>query len=434
MIRRRDAADGRIRSAIPLIVGLAAAGCGGEAGTGAWTGTMEDSAGITIVTNGGEGVWEAGDRWEVTELLRIGSMEGDPEYQFGLISGIGVTSDGRMFVLDQQAQQLKIFGSDGSYLSTIGEAGSGPGELALGAGPVLIGVADTVFVPDLQNQRVNRYAPDGSSLGSYRLSIEDGLPAAWADAPSGRIVAQVRPLALPGQPEPDSMDAIIVRGSDGAALDTLFRMVSGQTFSFGGGAPEFHFFSAEPAWALLRDGGFLFGVNDRYSLEQYDPAGSLRRIIRMPFELTAVTERDQEIFVQALERVWTDAGVPPQGLQLLTAGINFEEFFPAFFRFLAGPEGSIWVQHIVSPSAMGSEEQEGFNPLLSLGSIDWDVFDPEGRFLGRVSMPPRFQPIRFLEDRVYGIWRDELDIQYVMVLGITGIEDVTPLESAPVGE
>jgi hypothetical protein len=424
------------RSCTPIAVLIAAgvAGCGGDSGASTWTGTMTDSAGVIIVSNGAEGLWPADDGWGVVELLRIGSMEGDPAYQFGQIAGIGITSDGRMFVLDQQAQHVKVFGADGVHLATLGAAGSGPGEFALGAGPVLVGAGDTVHVPDLQNQRVNRFAPDGSSAGSYPLNLQDGLPANWADTPSGTIVTQVRPLTFPGQEALENpMDAIIKRAPDGSPVDTLFKMRSGETVDFSGGLPEFHFFVPEPTWALLGDDGLLFAVNDQYHIEQYDGSGVLRRVILKPFEREAVTEKDQEIFVNALERIWRDSGVPPQAVEQLKARVNFAELFPAFFRFLAGPEGSMWVQDVVSPSRMSPEEQEGFNPLLSLGSVDWEVFDPEGRFLGSVSMPPRFQPTRFLGDRVYGVWRDDLDVQHVMVLGVTGIEPETATEMAPSG-
>ena len=43
-------------------------------------------------------------------------------------------------------------------------------------------------------------------------------------------------------------------------------------------------------------------------------------------------------------------------------------------------------------------------------------------FLGEIQMPARFQPMRFTSDRIYGVWRDDLDVQYVMALrvGATG--------------
>ena len=44
--------------------------------------------------------------------------------------------------------------------------------------------------------------------------------------------------------------------------------------------------------------------------------------------------------------------------------------------------------------------------------------DREGKFLGVVTMPSRFQPRLFHEDKIYGVWRDDLDVQYVMRLRI----------------
>ena len=67
-------------------------------------------------------------------------------------------------------------------------------------------------------------------------------------------------------------------------------------------------------------------------------------------------------------------------------------------------------------SSLSAQERKGFNPQYDLLSPDWDVFDSEGRFLGVVRMPDRFQPVRFLGTDIYGIQRDELDVQYVVKL------------------
>jgi hypothetical protein len=46
------------------------------------------------------------------------------------------------------------------------------------------------------------------------------------------------------------------------------------------------------------------------------------------------------------------------------------------------------------------------------------VFDGDGKYLGVVTMPLRFQPRILLGDKIYGVWRDDLDVQYVMRLRI----------------
>jgi hypothetical protein len=57
---------------------------------------------------------------------------------------------------------------------------------------------------------------------------------------------------------------------------------------------------------------------------------------------------------------------------------------------------------------------ERYNFLEEFGSRISDVYDRDGRYLGVVQMPERFQPRTFRGDKIYGVWRDELDVQYVM--------------------
>jgi hypothetical protein len=66
---------------------------------------------------------------------------------------------------------------------------------------------------------------------------------------------------------------------------------------------------------------------------------------------------------------------------------------------------------------MAEGEAEDFN-IQNVGSPEWEVFDAEGRYLGVVELPARFTPAKIMEDAVYGIWLDELDVQYVKRLRI----------------
>ena len=56
---------------------------------------------------------------------------------------------------------------------------------------------------------------------------------------------------------------------------------------------------------------------------------------------------------------------------------------------------------------------------------EWDILDAEGRYLGVLDVPHRFQPVTFEGDLVYGIWRDEFDVQYVRVMRVVGLEATT---------
>jgi hypothetical protein len=401
-------------TAIVAVVALGVAACSDGS---TWTGTVTDSAGIQIVANPERGIWPAGSGWTLQEEMKIGAVEGSLEYQFGQIGFIALDSQDRLYVLDAQAQEIRVFSPDGEFLRRIGRPGEGPGELR-GAIYVVMGAGDTLFVPDTQNQRLNRFTTDGTALTSVRMSIEDGLPTVFQSTNAGVIAVQIRPLSLPNRPAPDSMDAIVRLESDGSLGDTLMRFPSGRTLNLGGATPEINLYSAEPAWQLRDDGKILFGINDQYRISLYGADGSLERVVTKPFEREPVSQRDKDAILGFMEGLWRDAGVPPAALQQLRSIVHFGEFFPAFSAIQSGLDGTIWVQHVQSAAALSDEELQDFNLIEDSGAPEWDVFDADGRLLGVVAMPPRFAPRLFRDDKIYGVWRDDLDVQHVVRLRI----------------
>lgn len=395
-----------------------------SAGDGGWEGTITDSAGVTIVANTERGIWTPESRWTLEEELRIGAMEGDAEYQFGQIGLIAVDSKDRMYVMDAQARHIRVFTAEGTYVQTIAGPGEGPGELGQQAVAIYMGPADTLLVPDLGNARVNIYAPDGTSAGSFPLRLENGLPMAINATRTGVVAEQVRPLSLPDRPATDSLDVIVTLAMDGRVLDTLKQFSPGGTLDLGGERPQVTMFSPEPVWRLADDMRLLFGINDQYRIEVLAPDGSLERIITKPSVRNPITDRDQEMMWKFFEEQ-VKATIPrsawTQALAQMRSTIGFAEYYPAYAGMQIGPEGSIWVQHIQSPSGLSEEELARWNFVEDIGSPEWDVFDREGRYLGVVQMPHRFAARLILGEKVYGVWRDELDVQYVMRLAIKGM-------------
>ena len=70
------------------------------------------------------------------ELWRVG--EDDSEVVFGMIGECIVDRDGRLYVLDRQANQVSAFSHEGEFLRTIGRIGEGPGEFREPRGLVLL--------------------------------------------------------------------------------------------------------------------------------------------------------------------------------------------------------------------------------------------------------------------------------------------------------
>lgn len=398
------------------VVAWLAVGC--SSGGGDWNGSVSDSAGVTMVSNPAEGTWSTGEGWFLEEEMRIGAIEGDPEYQFGQVGGIAVDSKGFVYVMDVQAQNLKVYDTECNYVETIGQRGGGPGEFT-GAFFILMGPGDTLIVPDLNNRRVNVFPPDSAGYSSFPLTLQGGLPAVWASTPSGEMAYQIRPLDLANLPNQDSTDAVFAFTADGTITDTLIRFRTGETISYAQGYPDYKIFATEAAWALTNDGKLLFGMNDDYRIEVYND-GELERVITQQYEPELVSQGTKDAIVAWFRRQIDQAGaaIPPAMAEQIIDALDFGEYVPAFAGMIGGSDGTIWVQHIRDVTGLSEEELESFDITQDLGAPDWDVFDAEGRYLGVVTVPDRFSPRLFRGDHIYGIWRDELDVQYVLRMKI----------------
>lgn len=383
--------------------------CGGDGDSG-WAGTVQDSAGVRVVSNPQAGTWAEGESWTLTEEYRVGGMDASVEAQFGNVVGIDVDARGNVYVLDGQAREVRVFGPDGSYSTTLGGPGNGPGELSQVALGVFV-VGDQVRVPDVGNQRVTVFHVDGSLGEAVRLDLARGIPMRWDELAGERIVAQFRSPAGMGMQGDTIGDPIVSVGA--AAADTLAVLPQGATFTMQGGAPRFRFFEAEPVWDAADDGRLITAVNSDYRIEVRDATGQLQHVVKKAFTPRPVTESEQSRMLEAIRGLMVDQGVPPQALDQLLGSASFADEYPALAQILAGPGGSLWVQHIRTADEVAAG---GDVNLQDMGDESWDVFDAEGRYLGVVTLPPRFQPLRILGDAFWGVQRDELDVQSVVRL------------------
>jgi hypothetical protein len=398
----------RIATAMVVVATLTACG---ETSDAAWQGTVRDSAGITVVSNTAGSIWGADDAWIVEEELRIGTAEGEPELMFGQIVGVDVGLDGRIYVMDQQAHEVRVFSPDGHFRTAMGKAGGGPGELSPNAGPVFVTPGDTVAVPDIMLQRITLYTTEGEPAGSVPLSLADGIPTRWLKAANHDLVQQSMIMAMPGQTDVQPRNLILRRDPRGNVLDTLLVMPAGESVDFSGGQPRMTLFAPEPTWALGADDRVIHGNSAEYRFRVNAPDGDVERIVEKRADRRPLTTSDQDEFRRVIRRAWQQAGMPPEAMEMMSQALNFAEYYPAYANLLGGPDGTIWVQSVQTPESV--RELGGTFDIQDIGGPTWDVFDAEGRFLGPVQMPPRFTPFLLQDDRIFGVVRDEMDVQYV---------------------
>jgi hypothetical protein len=100
-------------------------------------------------------------RWELEEVLRIGSMDGERD-SFSRISGVREAPNRESFLLDPGLPGVLVFDARGSFVRRIGRRGQGPGELMA---PVSWGIArDTLWIADQRLSRVATFTLAGELI------------------------------------------------------------------------------------------------------------------------------------------------------------------------------------------------------------------------------------------------------------------------------
>jgi len=394
-----------------------------------WDGAVRDSMGIEIVENYGTPLWREGEGWTFTEVVRIGVIEGAPEYEFGRVTGIAVLSDRRIVVADAMAHQLRFFSPEGVHELTVGREGRGPGEFGSGSLTPCVGPGDTLVVRDSGNQQMHVIAPDGTWLESYSTLPRDGYRHGLTrDAPpSGRLMTYHMPLFQPDGTLTDTMDVVLERDLHGAVRDTLARIPTWQLPQTSSS------YYVDMVDVSLCGGGLVIGYNYQYRSLWYGAGQTVHRIVTLARERLPLTDGDRSVMIGRFDQLLRQNNVPAAQAAEVRSNIQFTDDYPAYTQFRCGPAGTFLVQRVRPLTQLNEEERSRLRTNLGRppGGLDWDVFDSDGRYLGMQEIPGTkwvasvVNP-RFIRDPatgawyMYSVWSDEQDVQYVVGWRVEG--------------
>lgn len=393
---------------LALLCILTACGAGERTAAGIWTGTIDTLAnGAIHIQNPATGIWDETTAWHLEEDLRIGTVEGTGPDLFGEITDLAVDGYGRIYVLEGQAQEIRVFNPDGSFLRTIGRKGGGPGEFKRAAG-LRWDPQGNLWVIDSGNARYSVFDTTGAYLEmARRTSGLSMLPWPGAIDAGGNLTdVGMDPAAVTG-----SFTIVLVTyqfdGQDPIPIDTIqLPEYQGEFFeirtesSFSRGVVPF---TPTLVWRYDQRGFIHSGVTDRYRIVRHDPAGDTAQIIDLPFHPLPVSAKERDEAIERLE--W----FTKQGGKLDLSRIPRTK--PAFQNFFTDPDGYLWVM----PTTTTAEKGRRF-----------DIFDPEGRYLGPVVADfasTSYSPV-VIGDRFYTVTQDELEIPYLVRARIIGKEMV----------
>ncbi|UCC26158.1 MAG: 6-bladed beta-propeller [Gemmatimonadales bacterium] len=390
------------------------AGCGEEVSPG-WSGAIVDSAGVTIVRNPLQPIWAPEEGWWVEELFRVGGDESVPASHFGYVADAALGEDGRIYVLDQRAQAVRVFDSDGGLVRSLGGPGEGPGELGRLATSVLESGGE-ILVVDWVQHRLSRYdVADGRVLPSLPLPHAPAAQSWWESGGDGEVY--LRSLSRSRATDGGwSSDDWLLRWVDEARTDTVLRFEYPATGLGARGAPRLSPVVNAPAWAVLEDGRVAWTTLSADELRMVSPAGGVRLVRGASWVPHAPSQAERDALVRGVAARIVMLGGMASAVDEVP--VDHPETLPVLTDVRAGPEGSVWVQRAGSlrdahPMALNTAD-----PPRGWGGPRWEVLDPEGRYLGTVDLPPRFRLMEIRGDTILGVQADRDLVDHVVILNL----------------
>lgn len=385
-----------VTSSLALTLCLFSSGCGAGSldASKAWSGTIDTLASGEIeVRNTDEPLWAPQNAWQVVEEIRIGNDTGDEARIFGDIISFDVDAQGQIYVLDFQTQEVSIFDSDASFVRAVGSSGTGPGEFEQ-AIAVDISRNGEIWVMEMLKGRLSIFDPDGmylswepignpgvalrpylggfDSMGRYNAIIFSFHESGETQA-MGRFDQSLTPLDTIAIPKTTKKRDAFRHVSDDGRVSIGARIPFQESFQ----------------WRRSPTGNLWTLSTGAYELVELAPSGETLRRVTREHEPLQVTEEDRNEARESFRRFISGGGTVDWSRVPTTK--------PATVSFFCDDEGYLWV--MLEAATPGDE-----------GHL-FDLFDPEGRYLGEIRLPFSLQsdPEPIVRDGIlYGITTGEL--------------------------
>jgi hypothetical protein len=358
--------------------------------------TVADSSGVRISISA-----EVEDTYALVDTqpsLSLGGADGAGPQQFYNIQGLYIDAAGNIWVANRGSNELRIFRPDGSHWKTLGRRGDGPGEFRLIRllGPV---PDNRVALWDDGNPRLTLVTDQGDLESVTPLNAGGTPPRADGTFRDGALLVRFPRVIAAASLAPGALIAdtsAVFRYDYTTDSVTELGTVSGYVWIWTGRLQVPVPFTIKAALATDSTGALhvadgpefrISVLNDRVLQERYGvdrparPATDTDRAVYRTFHRTHLADREiLSAYLTALDH----PAVPAR--------------LPAYSQLLFDDIGNTWALN--------------YSPDLLAGGL-WDVYGPDRQLLGKARTPPGLIVNAIAGNSVVGVWRDELDVEYV---------------------
>lgn len=373
---------------------------------------VRDSSGVRIVESHSP-EWAADGGWRVSAepILELGERDGPEPLQFFNVTGGLRLPDGRIALLNSGSKTVRIFGENGEFITEFGGPGDGPAEFrTLGSIHHLPG--DSLLIWDPGRPGIALFAPSGEFIRSQRIASPGPERLAGLEPLSdGRMVVKTYASPLT---QGEGRGVGVYRDSaplflfdrDGEFLDTIgvfpstesaIMEVAGHTLF---GAAPF----PKSTWMAVKGTSIYVGIANAMEVSVLNPDGRLQAVFRYPAADLGVRQEDRDWYGDRMREMAST----PQEEQMLgpvREALVFPETRAAYSDLRLDQAGAIWLR-----------TGRHFPPAAP--SPEWTVFSKDGVLLGTLYLPDRFEVLEFGDGYVLGVWKDEMDVEYIRLYSL----------------
>lgn len=313
-------------------------------------------------------------RWSVGQaVLEIGTEFGEESYEFGRIRGVIQLPDGSIVVADQLNDQVRFFDAEGTIRHVRGRAGAGPGEFRLIKWLGRCG-GDSLFVADVGNRRISIYKSTGELIGSQPLVAPVPGRSVWRIRCDDRHFLAVSPPEHPNPPSAGPFQGPVTIGwydLSGSPVQSLGAFPGPEMYvrpSLTGAMPRP--LGADIFVTILNSKAFI-GVSNQRIIEVYNPDGSKRGELEVPFEARDVRQDDIEAAIDELVSGVSDEQLAARHRRELR-GYEWPEMLPLYTAMIGDPAGYLWLR----PHSSGGGGSQ----------VEWRVVTTEGELVATVDV------------------------------------------------
>lgn len=353
-----------------------------------WQGTEVVEDGVTHIRNPADPM-EAAVTLKPDELWRLGGESEDEAEIFGRVDGALVDEAGQCYFLDTQLNEIRVYTPDGKFVRSLGREGEGPGEFRNAVTQFFL-PGNRIGVMQMMPSRIVVLGRDGEAMDDLHLPLAGDQAMTLFQEVESRGDEIILSYTAPSVSE---SGAIITRGL--VAMDGQGKLTATVKEDTEKQPPGPIRISNERNdedyfrnWEIGADGRiYVAPFYQKYQVYALDPAGGPTRVIEREYESVKRTAEELKDIQNQQEQMRKRFGVD------VSSG-EPNPYQRDIARLVTRDNGDLWVL-----SSEGRREC----PEGKLGVFD--VFDPEGRYLRRVTVDAdydeRYDEFTIAGDRLF---------------------------------